>query len=182
MGLGYSGTNAFWSCAVSNIAEALEKRGLILDTTLCGYASGMFQNAKTKRIPELNFTHAADYNAQYGLYYIFANSSVETIDKIIVVENLNYKYTFQGCDKLKNIVFEGTIGRNIDFQWSPLSRESIISVVYALSDSANGQTATFNRSAVNTAFETSEGAADGSTSAEWQELIATKSNWNISLV
>lgn len=181
MGLGYTGTNTFWRCGVSNIAEALERQGVKLDTTLCGYAYSMFQNTKTSRLPELNFTHAMDYGTS-GLQYTFTNSSIETIDKIIVVENLNYKSTFQGCDKLKNIVFEGTIGRNINFQWSPLSRESIISVVYALSDSANGQTATFNRSAVNTAFETSEGAADGSTSAEWQEVIATKSNWNISLV
>jgi hypothetical protein len=177
MSLGYSGTTAFWGCEVSNIAEVLEKRGLILDTTLCGYAYNMFQNSITKRIPELNFTHATDYGAQYGLYYTFANSSVETIDRIIVVENLKYTDAFRGCANLKNIVFEGVIGQAINFQWSTLlSHDSIVSVINALSTTASGQTATFSKTAVNNAF------TGGSTGSEWQALIATKPNWTISLV
>ena len=177
MGVGYSGTNAFWSCAVSNIAEALEKRGLILDTTLCGYATSMFQNAKTKRLPELNFTHAMDYNAGNGLHMTFLNSSVETIDKLIVTENLKYNSTFQSCANLKNIVFEGVIGQAINFQWSTLlSHDSIVSVINALSTTASGQTATFSKTAVNNAF------TGGSEGSEWQALIDTKKNWAFSLV
>lgn len=177
MDAGYSGTSAFLDCKVSNIAEALEKQGVRLDTTLCGYASSMFQNTKTKRLPELNLTHTMDYNEDYGLYMTFRDSLVETIDKLIVAENLKYNYTFQFCTKLKNIVFEGVIGQAINFQWSTLlSHDSIVSVINALSTTASGQTATFSKTAVNNAF------TGGSTGSEWQTLIATKPNWTISLV
>ena len=66
---GYTGTNMFWSCSVTNIAEALEKQGVILDTAKCGYMNSMFQNAASIRIPELNCTHAHDYNSSNGLQY-----------------------------------------------------------------------------------------------------------------
>lgn len=173
---GYSGTNAFWQCGVTDIAEALEKRGLILDTTLCGYASGMFQTTVTKRLPELNFTHAMD-NSTAGLQNTFNGSSVETIDKMIVLESLKYTNTFLNCKNLKNIVFEGVIGNAIDFKsCTLLSHDSIISIINALSTTASGQTATFSKEAVNNAFE------GGSTGSEWLNLIAAKSNWTISLV
>ena len=174
--IGSSGYATFWGLNVKNVAETLEKQGVRLDTTLCGYASAMFQNVITERLPELNFTHAMDYNVN-GLQYTFIGSSVETIDKLIVVENLKYSDTFNSCANLKNIVFEGVIGQAINFQWSTLlSHDSIVSVINALSTTASGQTATFSKTAVNNAFT---GGSDGS---EWQALIATKPNWTISLV
>lgn len=176
IGIGSSGANTFWGNQATNIAETLEKQGVRLDTTLCGFAGGMFQTAKTKRIPELNFTHAQDYSTN-GLQYTFTNCLVETIDKIIVVENLKFHSTFQGCANLKNIVFEGVIGQAINFQWSTLlSHDSIVNIINTLSTTASGQTATFSKTAVNNAFT---GGSDGS---EWQTLIDTKKNWAFSLV
>ena len=89
---------------------------------------------------------------------------------------------FTGATALKNITVEGPIAYSISFKDCPLSKESILSVFNALSDTITGMTLTLKLLAVNTAFETSEGAADGSTSEEWNTLIATKSNWTISLV
>lgn len=66
--------------------------------------------------------------------------------------------------------------------WSTLlNKKSIISIINALSGTTSGISVTLNRNAVNKAFETSSGANDGSTSQEWLNLIATKSNWTISL-
>ena len=42
-------------------------------------------------------------------------------------------------------------------------------------------TVTFSQTAVNKAFETNEGANDGSTSTAWRELIATRPNWTFAL-
>ena len=70
-----------------------------------------------------------------------------------------------------------------DVQWSTeLSKESIISIINALSDTTTALTVTLSKTAVNNAFETAKGNADGSTSEEWAALIATKQNWTISLV
>ena len=44
LGLGYTGTSAFRACGVTDIAAALERQGVRLDTTLCGYMQNMFQD------------------------------------------------------------------------------------------------------------------------------------------
>lgn len=172
LGLGYSGTNAFWECYVTDIAAALERQGVKLDTTLCGYWNYMFQNAKTKRLPALDCSHAMDYNAGNGLYYTFRNSQVETIDNMIVPVNLKYNNTFMECAKLQNIIFEGEIGEDINFKWSTLlTKDSITNIVNTLSTGVSGKTLTLSKTAVNNAFTTDE----------WNTFIATKPNWTITL-
>lgn len=52
-----------------------------------------------------------------------------TIPKLIVNETNNYNDDFANCTALKNITFEGTIGRSINLQWSPLTVESILNIV-----------------------------------------------------
>lgn len=92
--------------------------------------------------------------------------------------------TFENCMALENLTIEGTIGQNgFNVQWSTkLSKASWVSIVTALSATTSGLSITGSLVSVNTAFETSAGAKDGSTSAEWLNLIATKSNWTVNLV
>ena len=173
LGLGFTGTNMFWGCQCSNIAGILEREGVVLDTEKCGYMSYMFQNTSTIRIPTINCTHAADYNASNCLMNMFSNSSVEIIDKMIVTEDCVFTNTFQGCSKLEYITFEGSIGHSIDFQSSvKLSPPSISNIIEHLSDNASGQTLTLSRDAVEDAF----------LDADWNALAATKPNWTITLI
>ena len=180
--VGHTGANMFWRCRATNIVEIFEKQGITLDTSKCGNMSGMFQNAYSIRIPELNCSSAQDYNSN-GLYYVFANSKVETIDKLVVVENLKYLSTFKGCTALKNIVFEGVIGEDISFADSPLSKDSIISIINHLSETSSGKTLSLNKTAVNTAF--SINVDDESTypeGSEYYTLRHSKDNWTFSYV
>lgn len=167
--LGYTGTNAFWGNGVTDIAETLEQLGLKIDTTLCGYWSGMFQNTKTKRLPELNCSHAMDYGDK-GLLYTFDNSKVETIDKMIVVEELKYTSTFNSCANLKNIIFEGVIGNDISFRDSPLlTHDSLMSIINHLKDfSGTTTTMTLTLRTTNLAKLT-----------DAEKAIATQKGWTL---
>lgn len=60
--------------------------------------------------------------------FTYCNNLV-TINKLIVNETRKFTDTFASCTALKNITIEGTIGRDINLQWSPLTVESIISVI-----------------------------------------------------
>ena len=123
--------------------------------------------------------------ATTNLSNMFANSGLVTIRKIIFGEGITASWAtqFTGCSKLENITAEGVLPQSIDIHWSTkLSRNSIESLIGVLSDTVSGKTATFSTVAVNKAFETSEGANDGSASAEWTALVNTKTNWTISLV
>lgn len=113
----------------------------------------------------------------------FGNSGVVTIPYLEVLETTTYLNAFFNCKDLVNLTMGGTIGQNgFDTRYSTkLSKASHISVINVLSTTTSGLTVTFSKTAVNKAFETSEGAADGSTSDEWTALIATKPNWTINL-
>jgi hypothetical protein len=104
------------------------------------------------------------------------------IGTITVNEKTTLTNVFHYCYSLTTVKFKGTIGKTINLAYSELlSKESIISTINALSDNTSDLSVDFSRTAVNNAFETSVGAADGSTSDEWKNLIATKPNWTIAL-
>lgn len=65
--------------------------------------------------------------------FTYCNNLV-TINKLIVNETRKFTDTFAGCTALKNITIEGTIGRDINLQWSPLTVESAFSVLNHLMD------------------------------------------------
>ena len=136
-------------------------------------------------VEELGIIDASNTNSGYGFTGIFSNATLlRKIEKFIFPTDskVAYNYPFNQCNSLTDITIGGTIYKTITFEWCPLSKESIKSIIEHLSDTVSDQTLTLKSTAVNTAFETEEGLADGSTSTEWATLIATKSNWTISLV
>jgi hypothetical protein len=106
---------------------------------------------------------------------------------------LNFQYVtntsnaFQDSKtSLKNISFvPETIKVSITIPSPVLSKESISGkegIINGLNSEVTGQTLTLSLKAVKKAFETSEGANDGDTSAAWSELVASKPNWTITLL
>lgn len=184
---GYSGQYMFWNSRINNIAETLEKRGLKFDVSKCGYVHQMFQHSTTKRLPVLDFSNAGELSKE-GVYYVFAECrNLETIDKIIVKDTFKYAGAFNNCVSLENLTIEGTIGQSgLNLQWSTrLSRASIESVITHLSKETSGLTVTFSKVAVDKAFETSEGANDGSdfaSNTDYWALINGYPDWTFNLV
>jgi hypothetical protein len=117
-------------------------------------------------------------------FYAFGNCyKLKRIPKLIFNNPIDINSMFYDCRVLEEINVEGEISLAINLQWSTkLTKASITSIISALSSTTTGLTATFSKTAVNNAFATSEGAADGSSSAEWLALAGTKTNWTISLV
>ena len=136
-----------------------------------------YSNYKTRHIGEIV--------VQDDAYGIFEDcSALETVDKFVATRpSASFTSCFKGCSSLKNIVIEANIGVSVNLQWSTLlSNDSIVSFINALSATSSEQTLTLSRTAVNNAFETSPGAADGANSTEWTNLIAPYQNWNFSLI
>ena len=143
----------------------------------------MFQNntkITSTKVP-IDVTRTKEIRYIFGCSEPPERSKLETIVELKVSENNTFTSAFALLYALKNIKITGTIANTLSFKWSPLTKASILSIYDALSTNATGQTVTFKQSAVNAAFETSAGAKDGSTSAEWAALKATKPNWTIAL-
>lgn len=149
-----------------------------LSVISCAY---MFNSSRvTNTLIAIDVT---DCTGSTACYYMFNGSAVATISKLILSEKTTLTNMFSGASRIINVNFDGTVGKNIDMHWSSsLSKKSIKSLFSVLSDTASEQTVTLSQKAVNIAFETSSGIADGSTGTEWLELIETKSNWTVSLV
>ena len=167
---------------ITTLASKLKEKGLKLDTSAISgtQAIQMFQGTSVKDIPELDLRNCTNIGWLFG-----SNAKVETVEKLIISEKAtqNASNWFSGAARLTHIIFDGVLaatGMSLS-QSTLLDKESIVSLVNILSTTTSGLTVTLSLQAVNKAFETSEGANDGSNSTEWQTLIDTKKNWTINL-
>ena len=137
----------------------------------CITNTSMFYMSTITDVPVIDCSEATALSSTFSYTDYLA-----TIEKWILKNDGSQAFNtpFQGCRGLVNIVVEGVIGKNgISLQWATkLSKASITSFVDALSSTTSGLTITFSKTAKEAVF-----AAD-----EWAALIATKSNWTISLV
>lgn len=173
-------TSGYMMFRSTNITD-LRNLPVKLDFSRANNAQYMFQWANIKYIGVIDVR-----NVTTELSGMFAYmQSLISIDKIIFKEDGTQKIDasmFASASSLTELTIEGCIGKSLNLQWSKLlTRDSIMSVINALSSTTSGLTLTLSQTAVSNAFETSAGVADGVTSAEWLALTATKSNWNIAL-
>ena len=181
LGSGYHGAYMFYDCRCEDLTQRFEDCGVTFDTSKCGDMYQMFGAFRGKRVPRIDCSSSMTYNR--GAQYLFANVyNLETVDALVLQENTSLTGTFNNCNTVKNITIEGVIGQNLDMKTCTLlTKASIMSVVNHLSDNKSGFTITLSKTAVDNAFETSSGAADGSTSAEWKAFSARKNNWYFDL-
>ena len=154
---------------VFDLKGCLDDLGVKLDFSQCTascYRS--FYRTNISRIGVVDLSLSSTSLASF-----FYGSPVSYIEKLVIPNNYtgDFNNTFYECANLKSISFGGTIEKNIDFKYSPLDKESIESVIGALSPTTSNKTVTFKQSATESAF----------TDDEWNALKETKPNWNIYL-
>lgn len=118
-------------------------------------------------------------------YNIFSGAKkLRTIRKLIVPPEWSASGCFDNCTSLENLIIEGTMGGSkFDIHWSTkLSGESIVSIIEALSSVTSGLTVTLSQAAVTNMTFPITSKQTKITYDSWATLIATKSNWTISLV
>lgn len=133
----------------------------------------MFQFSKIQHITVVDLSNLGAGSAL--LSSAFASDKIVTIALLISSATIMWRNdTFQNATALENVIFEGVIGQNgLNLQWSTkLSKASITSIINCLSTTTSGLTVTLSKVAKENAF----------TTEEWNALIATRSNWTISLI
>jgi len=135
----------------TNIEKAFIDNGVTLNTRNAMNLENMFYYSRTISVPEIDTTNCYSLSGTFR----FA-SNLQTIRKLILKNDGSqpFTYVFGNCPALENIVIEGVIGQNgFDTHWSTkLSKDSITSIVNALSDTATGKTLTLSKEAVEAAF------------------------------
>ena len=163
---------------VRDLMGICERNKVSLDFTKVTVLQYSFYYSTITRFPTIDASNAGT------LIQSFAGCrQLVSVDKLILSEANKFSGTFDVLTSLVSMPIEGVIGQSgFDIHWSTkLNKASIVSIINALSTTTTGLTVTLSKTAVNTAFATAEGAANGSTSAEWLALVATRSNWTIAL-
>ena len=141
----------------------------------------IFENARVKNL-------TLDFSSATSLSTAFSAGNGGKVDNVIL--KVSEKCTaFTNCcsifqrQAVKNFQFtqDSVIVDSIACISQVLNKESIKSFINAISPNVSGKTLTLHKKAVNKAFETVVDANDGENSEEWANLIATKSNWTITL-
>ena len=169
---GVNFANMFNSCSALKTIPPIDTSKGTNFGSMFGYCSAL------KTIPPIDTSQGANFSNMFSSCSVLTN-----IPQIDVSNGTNFSHMFNGCSSLTTITMTGTIKANgLDLTpCNKLSKASITSVINALSDTTNALKVQLSKTAVNNAFETSSGVADGSTSEEWTTLIATKANWTIAL-
>lgn len=123
-----------------------------------------------------------DINLQAGYYATAFNDCfrLHTIEVLRVAKDTVFGTAFRSCEALKNITIDGEIGNSFDIHWSTLlTRESIESIITALTSDTTTAKLTLSKTAVINVFGSNYSDQD----SEWMELITPKTSagWTINL-
>ncbi len=159
-----------------DMVEYLNNLGITLDFSNCTSFTNFMFWSKISRMGIVDSTAASSIT----FYYAYM---LKTIDLLILKADGTQSFNFAGCGALKDITIQGVIGKTCDMQSCPLSKESIISVINALSTTTAKLTITFKKTAINNAFGINvDDATTYPEGSEYYVLRNTKSNWTFSYV
>ena len=151
--------------------------------TLDAVASGallsyFFYNSRIKKVGTIDLT---GYRGEMASF--FNTPTLEMVRAFYPpISTMNAACFASSGNSLKEFIVCGEITNTFNTQrCTILNKISITSIIDHLSVTTSGLTVTLSNTAVNKAFETSDGANNGSTSTEWLALVATKQNWTIAL-
>lgn len=150
----YGCSSVFFQTAITDLAAALDRQGVKLDFSKVQSLSSTFQAAGgMTKIPPLDLSSAISCSNTF-----YNCDDLETITLNNIKEACVFNKAFVGCSGLTDVTLSGTVGQDIDFQYSTkLSADSIRSIIEHLSDTEPpaGQpkkTLTLSRTAVENAI------------------------------
>lgn len=158
--------------AIKDLETHLNNCGVALDTSNTTHFNLFFGESKCEIIPTIDITGLADGGTTTSMFS--GCYSLHTLRKLIVKETISFNNGFlEKCNKLKNLIIEGTIGKNgFNVQWSTeLTHDSLMSIINALKD-YSGDTS-------GTAWTVTIGATNKAKLTEEELTIASNKGWTV---
>jgi len=171
----YSCQYMFTYSRITNLSEILDRQGVTMNLSRANSVLCAFQYCdKLTNIPEINLSGIKN-NTNANMLFDGA-TSLETVEKLVFsgADGIQYYNAFKSCNSLKNVVFAGVVTRSINCQDSPLTNDSIKSLILCLKNykntSAEGAYTITLKELCKTALE-----AEGATSPHgnlWTEYVS----------
>lgn len=162
----------FRKSGITDLASALEKQGVVFDTTLANNMQYTFYNSEITHIPALDCSSVA--NAAVFNNCFASCTKLVTIDKIkLATTSGTFTSVFDNTPLLENITFEGEINRNgLSFKTSTkLTHDSLMSIINALAD--------YSEDTSGTSWAITIGAGNLAKLTDAEKAIATEKGWSL---
>ncbi len=173
----------FKGIRVHDIKGRLEECGVYLDTSgakdfmqFCSYSDSI------QVVPVIDASSGANVISMFG-----DSTALHTVEKLILpqVNDLTFLDFARVCRNLENIKIEGMIANSINFSWSPLTVESMKSIISCLKNHTGTtkeatQTISFTKACWTNLEESTSPYEDGLTDNKelsWQDYIQTSLGW-----
>lgn len=113
-----------------------------------------------------------EYWANNANSTFYKADKVVTIKKLTVDSTVKFSNTFGYCNSLQNIILDGTIGQNgFDIHWSPLTHDSLMSILGVLADYAADTS--------GTSWVVTLGTDNLAKLTDQEKAIATEKGWTL---
>lgn len=162
-------SSVFYGAGFTDFKAILDKQGVVFDTSNSTYMDNMFGEAyRITHIPEISAVKATNLGACFGYC-----EALVTIDKLIIstVQTTTFTNTFRRCISLRDILFEGLIQSSIDFQYSPLSVESMKSIIGCLADYSTENTGTYTVTFKEDCWSALEADSTAPNGGTWKDYV-----------
>lgn len=161
-----------------DLKARLEECGVSLDLSHATRFKKLFAYSAFTVLPTVDLSGFPYSNDAYSNSMFQCCRLLKTIERLIVNPLVWYTNAFEQCYALENLTVEGEIGNSVDLHWSSgLTTKSVKSIFSALSGSVKNKTLTLSESTKRQFIGNT-----GDTDKQWEELVASKSNWTIALV
>lgn len=164
-----------------DLVEICKNQNIELDFSNCSMFAWAFYATKFTRLGVIDMSKASSAKNADNVFRVASGAYLTTIDKLIVPEKYSLgTSSFQGCSQLTNITIEGIIIGNFTISSSPLTTESMKSIITHLADySGTDKEFTYSVTFKSTCWEALD--AEGTTSPNentWREYI-NDLGWNV---
>lgn len=173
-------TYYFLNNRVTNLRDKIDRRGLKLDVITGKTASiqGLFEGCSSVEAPDFDSGTITDMSS-----LCYNCTKMHTVPRLNMTKCTKAGAMFYKAEALRNITFEGTIPISISFSYSPLTVESMKSIITHLKDYTGTEsefvyTVTFKTSAFSALEEEGATAEYNGVACTWAELIGFL-KWNL---
>lgn len=167
----------FAGSKITNLKQLLEDAGVDLDFSNARYMTSIFDSSTVTHVPTINCSNVFST----AISNMFINSKeLVYVEKMIVNANTKFANAFTNANSLAEIRFEGAIGEDINFQWSPLSVESMKSIISCLTNLVGtSDEGTRKVTFIDGCWEVLEADSAASNGKTWREYVQFDLGWTV---
>jgi hypothetical protein len=128
-----------------------------------------------------NVEYVPDYGLPSAMSYAYAYQNCRNLKEIEMIrtgESTEYNNSFINCDSLTDITFDGEIGKNINFQYSPISAECMKHIISRLKKYSGAESGKYSIIFNDACWDALEADSNSPIGGKWKDYVIDHLGWD----